>query len=209
MCAGAMLLDLILRKKITVENKRIIVIDPSPTEDDRLNTTLLKMISTTRKPQEVWKGLEMVRKYNNAKVIPEFLEEQRVNQNVIIETKKSLKFFTRKTYKLTKVNIYADLLKQIHKGITDKKKGDPRIIALISLLYTCKGYRQLIPVTLLGSESIRNRIEGIKGTFRKFKQSDFLYSSILKRMKELSQNTEYYELIQIIPKYSLKLSDTG
>lgn len=198
MCAGAMIIDLILKKKVMIKNKKIIVIDPSPTEDDRLNAIL-----KARKPQKIWDWLDMIRIYNNTKVIPEFIEELRANQNVIIETKKSLKIFTRKKYKLMNVKIYTDLLKQIHKGVINEQKGDPRIIALISLLYTCGGYRQLIPTTLVAytkqeSEKIQNRRN-------QYQQ----YGAILKQMKAISQNTEYYELIQAIPKYSRWLSDTG
>ena len=150
MCAGAMLIDLILKKKIKIEDKKIVVVDSSPTEDSRLDAGLLKMISTTRKSEEIRDWLETMRKYINADIIPEFLEELRSNLRVIIETKKSLKLFTHKKYKLTNAKNYTDLLKQICKGVINEQTGDQRIIALISLLYTSKGYKQLIPLTLTG-----------------------------------------------------------
>ncbi|MFX0032090.1 MAG: GPP34 family phosphoprotein [Candidatus Hodarchaeota archaeon] len=147
--AGAVLMDLILRKKILIEKKYVRVIDVNTTGDEYLDE-ILGVLDSSKKLRKVKSWIDFLsRKYVFWHVFLKRLENQGILK---IKEKSFLKVFRKTSFSFPVLpEVKLSLMKQIHKVLVENVEPDIELLCLISLLrfgriinmYVSKGDRGL------------------------------------------------------------------
>lgn len=148
--AGAVLMDLILRKKILIEKKKIIVIDVNRTGDKYLDE-ILRILNNSKKVRSLKSWIDILsRKYTLWHIILKRLENQGILK---IKEKSFLKVFRKISFSFpVQPELKLALLEQINKVVVDKFEPYIELLCLLSLLkfgkiikmYTSKENRKLV-----------------------------------------------------------------
>lgn len=147
--AGAFLMDFFLKGKISIEKKRVKVIDSSTTGDEILDE-IFDILKTSKKVRKVMDWIEkLARKHKTySQAFYKRLEEQGI---LTIEEKKILEIFSTHRFYLQRPEVKTILLEQIENTIMHNMKPGADLICLLSLLkvsnlikvYIAKHYRKL------------------------------------------------------------------
>ncbi len=147
--AGAFLMDFFLKGKISIEKKRVKVIDSSTTGDEILDE-IFDIIKTSKKVRKVMDWIEkLARKHKTySQAFYKRLEEQGI---LTIKEKKILEIFSTHRFYLQRPEVKTILLEQIENTIMHNMRPGADLICLLSLLkvsnlikiYIAKHYRKL------------------------------------------------------------------
>lgn len=147
--AGAFLMDFFLKGKISIEKKRVKVIDSSTTGDEILDE-IFDILKTSKKVRKVMDWIEkLARKHKTySQAFYKRLEEQGI---LTIEEKKILEIFSTHRFYLQRPEVKTILLEQIENTIMHNMKPGADLVCLLSLLkvsnlikvYIAKHYRKL------------------------------------------------------------------
>ena len=146
--AGAMLMDLFLRGKISIERKRVKIIDPSTTGDEYLDEILGILLHSKRERKlRIWVD-KLSRRYKTYY----YLFFMRLEDQGIVrrEVKKALKIFEITRFYLQRPEVKATILEQIQNVIVNNLSPGIELLCLLSLLkvsnlikvYIAKEYRK-------------------------------------------------------------------
>ncbi|MCE7745502.1 MAG: GPP34 family phosphoprotein [Candidatus Heimdallarchaeota archaeon] len=141
---GALLIELLFLKKITLEKQRFKVIvhpqDSTQSGKKALDYILEEIINSETKSLGKW-----IRKYGNFQTqkIMELLIET-VKEEGIIRDIVETGVFSKNKYPLTKPEMKNEILEEIKKGIATEVQPTQNALALISLMYATWTWRSLL-----------------------------------------------------------------
>ncbi len=143
---GALLIELLFLKKITLEKQRFKVIvhpqDSTLTGKKVLDYVLGEISNSEEKSLKKW-----IRKYGNFQIpkISELLIETVKEAGIIREIKETQKgIFKKTTYPLSKPEIKNEILEEIREGIAMETQPTQNALALISIMYATWTWRSLL-----------------------------------------------------------------
>ena len=144
---GALLIELLFLKKITLEKQRFNVIvhpqDSTVTGNKALDYILEDISNSDSKPLKKW-----IRKYCNFSdlKIMEYLVESMNEKGIIRDVieKPHGGIFKKTEYPLTKPEIKNEIIEEIRTGITTETQPTQNALALISLMYATWTWRSLL-----------------------------------------------------------------
>ena len=133
--AGAVLLELFFRGKITHENKKIQIVDKNQIDDPVLNEalSLMKVSSKDRNPKYWVQRINGKVKKLKQKVIDKLVKQQILNR----EGHKILWFFNISRYPTLDVVPEMEIRNRIRNIVLNDYKATEREIALLSLMKAC------------------------------------------------------------------------
>ncbi|MCK5046622.1 MAG: GPP34 family phosphoprotein [Candidatus Heimdallarchaeota archaeon] len=144
---GAVLMELLFLKKITLEKQRFKVIvhqqDSMLTGKKILDYILEEINNSDEKSLGKW-----IRKYGNFQVqkitelLIETVKEEGIIRDVIDGNQKGI--FKKTTYPLSKPEIKNEILEEIREGVATETQPTKNALALISLLYATWTWRSLL-----------------------------------------------------------------
>ncbi|NPE09527.1 MAG: GPP34 family phosphoprotein [Asgard group archaeon] len=144
---GALLIELLFLKKISLEKQRFKVLvhpqDSTATGNKALDYILEKICNSDSKSLGKW-----IRKYSNfpdlkiMELLVESMKEEGIIRDVIEKTQ--MRIFKKTEYPLTKPGIKNEILEEIRQGIITETQPTQNALALISLMYATWTWRNLI-----------------------------------------------------------------
>lgn len=133
--AGAVLMELTLRQRLHLEDKKFSICDPTPTGDDILDEALAKIASSkkSRTPRYWVSKLSGIKKMKNR------LLDRLVYEGILRrEEHRILRVIPSKRYPTVYSGPEMNLRERIRSVVLDGKQADDRTMIIISLLSACK-----------------------------------------------------------------------
>lgn len=159
--AGASLLELMLQGRITIGKDGILLVDETLTGDDLIDP-VLTMIK--EEPDEMLTVLNWIRKLHSEEfdLMGEVLDYLEGKNIIECYTTRSFLIFPVRRYKILDSQLQAQLKKLLHDKVTESKEIEPRIIGLLSLLYSTNSATKVFPVEQLEGymDQIRGMVSG-------------------------------------------------
>ena len=144
---GALIMELLLLKKITLEKKRFSVLvhthDSTITGKKVLDYLLEEISNSETKSLGKW-----IRKYGNFQALKisdlliETMKEDGIIRDVIENTQKGI--FRKPVYPLSKPEVKKEILEEIKEGIATETQPTQNALALISIMYATWTWRSLL-----------------------------------------------------------------
>jgi hypothetical protein len=138
--AGAVLMELTLRQRVSIEDNKFVIRDATPTGDDILDEALAKIQSSkkNRKPQ-YW-----VSKLSKIKKMKDRLLDRLVNEGILRrEEHRILRVIPSKRYPTVYSGPEMKLRKQIRSVVLQGKKPDERTMIITSLVQACNLVKEI------------------------------------------------------------------
>ncbi len=138
---GALLIELFQLNKLTMDNKKVIVLDSTPTGDAQLDEALNLITSAkkTRKPNYWVQKLA-----SKMKKLKEIMVNRLVEKNIVkVEEDKVLWLFDVKHYPTENPMPELEIRQKLDSIILQGSQPDDHMAALISLAYTCNLAKEL------------------------------------------------------------------
>ncbi|ATW27940.1 GOLPH3/VPS74 family protein [Candidatus Formimonas warabiya] len=133
--AGAVIMELALRKKVELRDKKITVVDDSSTGDSVLDQALYNMKSQGKsKKPGYW-----VNKLSGQMTIKDFMTDRLVEKGIIrVEEHKILWIFDSPRYPMKDPLEEREIREQIRKIVLHGDSAEPRTAVLIGLVNACR-----------------------------------------------------------------------
>jgi hypothetical protein len=130
--AGALLLDLVLANKIDIQNKKVLVLNPQPMDDELLQMAFQPILES-KKPKDI--GDWVYKIGNNYAVLRDTISHRMQNAGILgREEKKVLKIFTSVHHPILKPDLKYAIFQRIEPILMAQAPASDRDIALLSLL---------------------------------------------------------------------------
>lgn len=142
--AGALIMDLIFKGKLSVEGKKLKIIDTSPTGDELLDEilTIFKESTMVHKIR-YWVGVFSI---TYKLKIKELILRRLDNENILKFEKKSIsRIFVKFGYTFIRPEVRSSLIEQIRKIFIDNLEPDIYLLCLLMLLKISRLIRVHIP----------------------------------------------------------------
>ena len=132
--AGTLLADLALHGKINLADKRLEVIDPTPTGDSLLDETLAR-ISAEKRPHKIKYYVE---KLNNRKLVKQVARQLQEKNILRIEEKRYLWVIPFEVFPQVDASAKYWVKQHLRGAVLAGETATPGIVALLSLLKACR-----------------------------------------------------------------------
>jgi hypothetical protein len=132
--AGAFLMELILQRRIALENKKIVILNSEPLKDDILEDVFLeiKNVNKERNASDwISSGANYYSRFRDT-LFRELMAKGIVDR---VESK-SMKIFTTVRHPIIRMDVKDEILARVQSVLLDEIEADGRLVCLLSLMKT-------------------------------------------------------------------------